>query len=169
MFVFFEFWYSALMRPSSSTSNAYDGGLPHFPYVSFSIFVCQFIYARYIVKKKMNMIHIKMRMIYKQCNCSILLLFYDFKFENVEIKTNLNLNLNMCAHAHHERETRSSGSRGAFHQAFCQWFSLTNFKSYWNPCVWLAESKFVSEKHWQNVWWNAPLGSLKDPGSSIGF
>ena len=35
--------------------------------------------------------------------------------------------------------------RGAFHQAFCQWFSLTNFISYWNPCIWLAESKFVSE------------------------
>ena len=47
-------------------------------------------------------------------------------------------------------------SRGAFHQAFCQWFSLTNFISYWNPCIWLAESKFVSEKHWQNAWWNAP-------------
>ena len=29
--------------------------------------------------------------------------------------------------------------------------------SYWNPCIWLAESKFVSEKHWQNAWWNAPL------------
>ena len=24
-------------------------------------------------------------------------------------------------------------------------FSLTNFISYWNPCIWLAESKFVSE------------------------
>ena len=24
-------------------------------------------------------------------------------------------------------------------QAFCQWFSLTNFISYWNPCIWLAE------------------------------
>ena len=47
--------------------------------------------------------------------------------------------------------------RGAFHQAFCQCFSLTNFISYWNPCIWLAESKFVSEKHWQNAWWNAPL------------
>ena len=34
---------------------------------------------------------------------------------------------------------------GAFHQAFCQCFSLTNFISYWNPCIWLAESKFVSE------------------------
>ena len=45
---------------------------------------------------------------------------------------------------------------GAFHQAFCQCFSLTNFISYWNPCIWLAESKFVSEKHWQNAWWNAP-------------
>ena len=47
-------------------------------------------------------------------------------------------------------------SRGAFHQAFCQWFSLTNFISYWNPSIWLAESKFVSENHWQNAWWNAP-------------
>ena len=45
---------------------------------------------------------------------------------------------------------------GALHQAFCQCFSLTNFISYWNPCIWLAESKFVSEKHWQNAWWNAP-------------
>ena len=46
---------------------------------------------------------------------------------------------------------------GAFHQAFCQCFSLTTVISYWNPCIWLAESKFVSEKHWQNAWWNAPL------------
>ena len=45
---------------------------------------------------------------------------------------------------------------GAFHQAFCQCFSLTTVISYWNPCIWLAESKFVSEKHWQNAWWNAP-------------
>ena len=52
-------------------------------------------------------------------------------------------------------------SRGAFHQAFCQWFSLTNFISYWNPCIWLAESKFVSENHWQNAWWNAPQISMK--------
>ena len=50
-----------------------------------------------------------------------------------------------------------STTRGAFHQVFCQCFSLTNFISYWNPCIWLAESKFVSEKHWQNAWWNAPL------------
>ena len=56
--------------------------------------------------------------------------------------------------------------RGAFHQAFCQWFSLTNFISYWNPCIWLAESKFVSEKHWQNAWWNAPppLANVKASG-----
>ena len=47
-------------------------------------------------------------------------------------------------------------SWGAFHQAFCQWFSLTNFISYWNPCIWLAESKLVSENHWQKAWWNAP-------------
>ena len=46
---------------------------------------------------------------------------------------------------------------GAFHQAFCQCFSLTNIISYWNPCYWFAESKVVSEKHWQNAWWNAPL------------
>ena len=45
---------------------------------------------------------------------------------------------------------------GAFHQAFCQCFSLTTVISYWNPCIWLAESKFVSETHWQNAWWNAP-------------
>ena len=31
-----------------------------------------------------------------------------------------------------------------------------HFISYWNPCIWLAESKFVSEKHWQNAWWNTP-------------
>ena len=54
-------------------------------------------------------------------------------------------------------------SWGAFHQAFCQCFSLTNFISYWNPCIWLAESKFVSEKHWQNTWWNAPLVSFGHP------
>ena len=46
--------------------------------------------------------------------------------------------------------------RGVFHQAFSQWFSLTKFISYWNPCIWLAESKLVSENHWQNAWWNAP-------------
>ena len=45
---------------------------------------------------------------------------------------------------------------GAFHQAFGQCFSLTTVISYWNPCIWLAESKLVSEKHWQNAWWNAP-------------
>ena len=45
---------------------------------------------------------------------------------------------------------------GAFHQAFCQCFSLTTVISYWNPCIWLAESKFVSETRWQNAWWNAP-------------
>ena len=50
---------------------------------------------------------------------------------------------------------------GAFHQAFCQCFSLTNFISYWNPCIWLAESEFVSEKHWQNAWWIAPLASTR--------
>ena len=44
-------------------------------------------------------------------------------------------------------------SRAAFHET-CQ--SLTTVISYWNPCIWLAESKFVSEKHWQNTWWNAP-------------
>ena len=49
---------------------------------------------------------------------------------------------------------------GAFHWAFCQCFSLTTVISYWNPCIWLAESKFVSEKHWQNAWWNAPQGSI---------
>ena len=48
-------------------------------------------------------------------------------------------------------------ARGVFHQAFSQWFSLTKFISYWNPCIWLAESKLVSENHWQNAWWNAPL------------
>ena len=52
--------------------------------------------------------------------------------------------------------TITSASGGEFHQVFCQWFSLTTVISYWNPYIWLAESKFVSEKHWQNAWWNAP-------------
>ena len=56
-----------------------------------------------------------------------------------------------------EKDSTPMIPRGAFHQVFCQCFSLTNFISYWNPCIWLAESKFVSEKHWQNAWWNAPL------------
>ena len=30
-----------------------------------------------------------------------------------------------------------------------QWFSLTYVISYWYSCIWLAESKFVSENHWQ--------------------
>ena len=47
--------------------------------------------------------------------------------------------------------------RGAFHQVSCQWFLLTTVISYWNPCIWLAESKFVSKNHWQDTWWNAPL------------
>ena len=55
---------------------------------------------------------------------------------------------------------------GAFHQAFCQCFSLTTVISYWNPCIWLAESKFVSEKHWQNTWWNAPLNWWLNRGMS---
>ena len=50
----------------------------------------------------------------------------------------------------------SSSIRGAFHQAFCQCFSLTTVISYWNPCIWLAESKFVSEKHWQNALMKCP-------------
>ena len=54
----------------------------------------------------------------------------------------------------------NNDSWGAFHQAFCQCFSLTTVISYWNPCIWLAESKFVSEKHWQNAWWNAPLVTI---------
>ena len=54
-------------------------------------------------------------------------------------------------------------TRGVFHQAFCQCFSLTTVISYWNPCIWLAESKFVSEKHWQNAWWNAPQSTLFNP------
>ena len=39
-------------------------------------------------------------------------------------------------------------------------FTDNCYISYWNPCIWLAESKFVSEKHWQNAWWNAPLITL---------
>ena len=39
----------------------------------------------------MNIIYIKMCMIYKQCNYSNLLLLYDFEFENVEIKQTWNL------------------------------------------------------------------------------
>ena len=63
-----------------------------------------------------------------------------------------------CHARDHERVNNTIW--GAFHQAFCQCFSprmgLTTVISYWNPCIWLAESKFVSEKHWQNAWWNAP-------------
>ena len=36
---------------------------------------------------------------------------------------------------------RRASHLGAFHQAL-----LTTVVSYWNPCIWLAESKFVSEK-----------------------
>ena len=60
-------------------------------------------------------------------------------------------------HSEHCGVSIGNQSWGAFHQAFCQCFSLTNFISYWNPCIWLAESKLVSENHWQNAWWNAPL------------
>ena len=49
---------------------------------------------------------------------------------------------------------------GHFIKRFVSVFSLTTVISYWNPCIWLAESKFVSEKHWQNAWWNAPLEVL---------
>ena len=50
MFVYFNFGtISALMRPSSSTSNAYDGGLPHISHVSLSICLSIIIHARYIV------------------------------------------------------------------------------------------------------------------------
>ena len=45
-----------------------------------------------------------------------------------------------------EYSPRGSWSWGAFHQVFCQCFSLTNFISYWNPCIWLAESKFCQWK-----------------------
>ena len=34
----------------------------------------------------MNILYIKMYIIYKQCNYFILLLLYDFEWENVEIK-----------------------------------------------------------------------------------
>ena len=60
-------------------------------------------------------------------------------------------------------------SRGVFHQAFSQWFSLTKFISYWNPCIWLAESKLVSEKHWQKAWWNAPQVPLGHPNVYFGY
>ena len=48
------------------------------------------------------------------------------------------------------------GPGGHFIKRFVSVFPLTTVISYWNPCIWLAESKFVSEKHWQNAWWNAP-------------
>ena len=34
--------------------------------------------------------------------------------------------------------------------------SLTTVISYWNSCIWLAGAKLISEKRWQNTWWNAP-------------
>ena len=67
----------------------------------------------------------------------------------------------MCASR--ARSPLRLGSRGHFIKRFVSVFPLTNFISYWNPCIWLAESKFVSEKQWQNAWWNAPLGPLKGP------
>ena len=33
--------------------------------------------------------------------------------------------------------------------------SPTNVKSSWNPCLWLADSKFVGENHRQDSSWNA--------------
>ena len=62
------------------------------------------------------------------------------------------------------RMSYSTESWALFHET-CQ--SLTTVISYWNPCIWLAESEFVSEKHWQNTWWNAPLNlELPRPISS---
>ena len=34
--------------------------------------------------------------------------------------------------------------------------SLTTVISYWNRYIWLAESRFITESHWQNTWWNTP-------------
>ena len=80
--------------------------------------------------------------------------------ESLRALHNYAIGIAIHAWCHHARKFSvawlTHGSWGAFHQAFCQWFSLTNFISYWNPCIWLAESKFVSENHWQNAWWNAP-------------
>ena len=56
---------------------------------------------------------------------------------------------------------------GEFHRAFCQCFSLTTVISYWNPCIWLAESKFVSEKLWQNTKWNAPRTDHATPAEFL--
>ena len=47
-----------------------------------------------------------------------------------------------------------------FMKLFCQRFSLTNCISYWNLCIWLAESKSVSENHGQDASWNAPLDRM---------
>ena len=93
MFVFF--WYSALMRPSSSSSIAYDGGLPHFTLCSFFFVFCLFtdLFMQVTLSEKKWILYIKMCMIYKQCNYSILLLLYDFEWENVEIKQTWNLKL----------------------------------------------------------------------------
>ena len=91
------------MRPSSSSSIAYDGSLPHFPLCSFKYIVYRFIYASNIVweKKEYYKIYIKMCMIYKQCNYYILLLLYDFEWENVEIKQTWNLKLEEVSRSFH--------------------------------------------------------------------
>ena len=44
-----------------------------------------------------------------------------------------------------------------FIKRFVSDFHWLTDKSYWNPWIWLAESELVSENHWQNAWWNAPL------------
>ena len=104
------------LRPSSSSSFAYDGGLPHFPLCSLyslSIFDYRFVYARNIVQK-FNL-YIKICMIYKQCDYFILLLLYDFDFENVEInKTKQKQNKTKLTFSHgrlfcifHERFSKS--------------------------------------------------------------
>ena len=54
-----------------------------------------------------------------------------------------------CQLTHHDLQAIPFWA--AFHET-CQ--SLTTVISYWNPCIWLAETKFVSEKHSQNTWWN---------------
>ena len=53
-------------------------------------------------------------------------------------------------------QTFRGGSRGAFHQAFCQCFSLTNLLSANQMQGFQKLITVVSEKHWQNAWWNAP-------------
>jgi len=43
-----------------------------------------------------------------------------------------------------------------FTKRFVSDFYWQTVISYWNPRIWLAESKSASENHWQDALWNAP-------------